>query len=224
MAERIVRFLTNPIISSLLITLAFLGLIFEVKTAGWGVGGTVGVIALILFFGSHYIINLADHIEIIVFIVGLILILIEVLVIPGFGVAGVLGILAVFASFFMTLVGNDPTGKDLLNAGATLSSSVILSIIGIFFIAKYLPESKFLNFIIVRDKREKGAGVKDTRFYKDLEGKTGTVTSDLKLTGKVEIDGEVYQAISKSDYILSGSKIKVDKVEGNKIIVVKNNS
>jgi membrane-bound serine protease (ClpP class) len=224
MAERIVRFLTNPIISSLLITLAFLGLIFEVKTAGWGVGGTVGVIALILFFGSHYIINLADHIEIIVFIVGLILILIEVLVIPGFGVAGVLGILAVFASFFMTLVGNDPTGKDLLNAGATLSSSVILSIIGIFFIAKYLPESKFLNFIIVRDKGEKGAGVKDTRFYKDLEGKTGTVTADLKLTGKVEIDGEVYQAISKSDYILSGSKIKVDKVEGNKIIVVKNNS
>jgi membrane-bound serine protease (ClpP class) len=221
-AERIVRFLTNPIISSLLITLAFLGLIFEVKTAGWGVGGTVGVIALILFFGSHYIINLADHIEIIVFLIGLILILIEILVIPGFGVTGVLGILAVFASFFMTLVGNEPTGTDLLNAGATLSSSLILSMAGVFIMAKYLPESKILNFIIVRDKGEKGAAVKDTRYYMELVGKTGSVTSDLKLTGKIEIEGEIYQAISKSEYLLTGETVKVEKVEGNKIIVVKN--
>jgi len=221
MAERIVRFLTNPIISSLLMTLAFLGLIFEIKTAGWGVGGTVGLIALILFFGSHYVINMADHVEIIVFLSGLVLLGIEILIIPGFGFTGVLGIIAVLVSFFMTLIGDNPTGSDFMNAGATLSSSFMLSLIGIYFMVKYLPDTKFLDFIIIRNQGEKAAGVSSTKFYKDLVGKTGKVTADLKLTGKIEIDGEVYQAISKTEFILSGEKVKVDKVEGNKIIVIK---
>ena len=93
---------------------------------------------------------MADHIELIVFLVGLILLLIEVLVIPGFGVTGILGLLAIFTSFFMTLVGNDPTANDLLNAGATLSGSFILSLLGLYFLAKYLPDTKMLDFIIVR--------------------------------------------------------------------------
>jgi membrane-bound serine protease (ClpP class) len=220
-AERIVRFLTNPIISSLLITLAFLGLIFEVKTAGWGVGGTVGIIALILFFGSHYIINMADHIELIVFVSGLILLLIEILIIPGFGVAGVLGILAIFTSFFMALVGNDPTVNDLLNAGATLSGSFILSIAGIYFLAKYLPDTKFLDFIIIRGREEKGSGVKTSLNFAELIERKGTAVTDLRLSGKIEIDNTVYQAISANEYITEGDEVKVSKVEGNKIIVVK---
>lgn len=221
MAERIVRFLTNPIISSLLMTLAFLGLIFEIKTAGWGVGGTVGLIALVLFFGSHYVINMADHVEIIVFLSGLVLLGIELLIIPGFGFTGVLGIIAVLVSFFMTLIGDNPTGTDFMNAGATLSSSFMLSLIGIYFMVKYLPDTKFLDFIIVRNQSEKAAGVSSTKSYKELIDKTGKVTADLKLTGKIEIDGEVYQAISKTDFILAGETIKVVKVEGNKIVVIK---
>jgi len=221
MAERIVRFLTNPIISSLLMTLAFLGLIFEIKTAGWGVGGTVGLIALVLFFGSHYVINMADHVEIIVFLTGLVLLGIELVIIPGFGFTGVLGIIAILASFFMTLIGDNPTGSDFMNAGATLSSSFMLSLIGIYFMVKYLPDTKLLDFIIVRNKSAKAAGVSDTKYYKDLVGKTGKVAADLKLTGKIEIEGDIYQAISKSEFLLAGEKIKVDKVEGNKIIVVK---
>ncbi|HQO09652.1 MAG TPA: NfeD family protein [Clostridiales bacterium] len=221
-AERVVRFLTNPIIASLLMTLAFLGLIFEIKTAGWGVGGTVGIIALVLFFGSHYIIDMADYIELIVFLTGLVLLGIELVIIPGFGVTGILGILAILASFFMTLIGDNPTGNDLMNAGAAISSSFIMSLIGIFFMVKYLPGSKFLDFIIIRNQSEKAAGVSDTKFYKDLVGKTGKVTADLKLTGKIEIEGEVYQAISKTDMIPAGDTVRVEKVEGNKIIVVKN--
>ncbi|MBU4485793.1 MAG: nodulation protein NfeD [Candidatus Delongbacteria bacterium] len=222
LAERIVRFLTNPIISSLLMTLAFLGLIFEVKTAGWGVGGTVGIIALILFFGSHYIINLADHIEIIIFLVGLILLLLEIFVIPGFGLAGILGILAIFTSFFMTLIGDNPSGDDLMNAGATLSSSFILSIIGIYFMTKYLPDSKFLDFIIIRNQEEKGSGVKTSKHLTELTGKSGIASTDLRLSGKIEIENIVYQAISANEYINSGEKVKVSKVEGNKVIVIKN--
>ncbi len=220
-AERIVRFLTNPIISSLLITLAFLGLIFEVKTAGWGVGGTVGIVALILFFGSHYIINMADHIELIIFISGLILLLIEILIIPGFGIAGILGIIAIGTSFFMTLLGDNPTLNDFLNAGAVLSGSFILSLVGLYFMTKYLPESKFLDFLIVRKQQEKGAGVKDSLPLTVLYGKTGKAATDLRLSGKIEIENEVYQAVSANEYITAGEEIRVVKVEGNKITVTK---
>ena len=220
-AERIVRFLTNPIISSLLMTLAFLGLIFEVRTAGWGVGGTVGLIALTLFFGSHYVIDLLGNIEIILFLAGAILILLEVLVIPGFGFAGISGILAILASFFFTLLGSNPSGNDLINAGAVLSSSFILTVIGVYLMAKYLPESKFLDFIIVRDRQRRGSGVKSSEYFTDLVGKSGTASTDLRLSGKISIEGKTFQAQSANSYIDSGEKVKVSKVEGNKIIVIK---
>ena len=221
LADRIVRFLTNPIISSLLMALAFFGLVFEVKTAGWGVGGTIGIIALILFFGSHYVYNLADNIEIIIFLISLVLIALEVFVIPGFGIAGILGILGVFTSFFLALINNNPSTDELLNAGATLSGSFILSIIGIFFMAKYLPGAKFLDFIIIRGKEKRGDGVKNTKHYEELIGKEGVATTDLRLAGKIKIDGEVYQASSKNEYISVNENIIVDKVEGNKIFVIK---
>lgn len=220
-AERIVRFLTNPIISSLLMTLAFLGLIFEVRTAGWGVGGTVGLIALTLFFGSHYVIDLIGNIEIILFIAGSLLILLEVLVIPGFGFAGISGILAILASFFFTLLGNNPSGDDLINAGAVLSSSFILTVVGVYLMVKYLPESKFLDFIIVRDRQSRGSGVKSSEYFTDLVGKSGKASTDLRLSGKISIEGKTYQAQSANSYINSGEKIIVSKVEGNKIIVIK---
>lgn len=223
-AERIVRFLTNPIISSLLMTLAFLGLIFEVRTAGWGVGGTVGLIALTLFFGSHYVIDLIGNIEIILFIAGSLLILLEVLVIPGFGFAGISGILAILASFFFTLLGSNPSGNDLINAGAVLSSSFILTVIGVYLMVKYLPESKFLDFIIVRDRQSRGSGVKSSESFSTLVGKSGSASTDLRLSGKITIEGKTYQAQSANSYINSGEKIKVSKVEGNKIVVIKDGS
>jgi membrane-bound serine protease (ClpP class) len=220
-AERIVRFLTNPIISSLLMTLAFLGLIFEVRTAGWGVGGTVGLIALTLFFGSHYVIDLLGNIEIILFLAGAILIMLEVLVVPGFGITGISGILAILASFFFTLLGSNPSGNDLINAGAVLSSSFILTVVGVYLMVKYLPESKVLDFIIVRDRQSRGSGVKSSQSFTTLVGKSGTASTDLRLSGKISIEGKTYQAQSANSYIDSGEKIKVSKVEGNKIIVIK---
>ncbi len=221
-AEKVVRFLTNPVISSLLLTLAFLGLMFEVRTAGWGVGGTIGLIALALFFGSHYMIDLLGNIEIILFIAGTLLILVEILVIPGFGITGILGISCIFASIYLTLLGKNPTGDDMLNAGAVLSSSFILSITGIYIISRYLPESKFLDFIVVRDRQQRGAAVKTSEHYRSLQGKTGTASTDLRLSGKIEIEGKTYQAQSADSYIEAGTNIIVDRIEGNKIVVIKN--
>ncbi|MCH7973534.1 MAG: ATP-dependent Clp protease proteolytic subunit [Bacteroidetes bacterium] len=94
-AEDVVKFLNNPIITSILIMIGFFGLFAEIKTPGWGVPGTAGIIALILFFGSSYILALASIIDIVLFIVGLVLIALEIFVIPGFGIAGISGIIMV---------------------------------------------------------------------------------------------------------------------------------
>ena len=96
-AESIARFLTNSTISSLLLTLGFLGLVFEVMSPGWGVPGTAGLICLALFFGGRYVAGLMGWEAILLFLVGLVLILLEIFVIPGFGVAGVLGMISVMS-------------------------------------------------------------------------------------------------------------------------------
>ncbi|MFA6653889.1 MAG: NfeD family protein, partial [Candidatus Delongbacteria bacterium] len=150
-----------------------------------------------------------------------ILLLIEILVVPGFGVTGILGLLAIGASFFMTLVGENPTLDDFLNAGAVLSGSFTLSLVGLYFMAKYLPDAKFLDFLIIRKQQEKGAGVKDSLHLAVLAGKTGKAVTDLRLSGKIEIENEVYQAVSANEYINAGEQVKVSKVEGNKIVVIK---
>lgn len=220
-AENIVRFLTHPIVSSLLMTLGFLGLIFEIKTPGWGVGGTVGLVALTLFFGSHYIIDMAGQAEILIFIGGILLLLLEIFVIPGFGFAGVIGILAVLLSFFMTMLGRFPRTDDFVTAGATISASFILSMVGLFFIVKYLPDSKFFSFLIVKNKTHSAAAVASDDNLPALVGLSGKTETALRLSGKAEFNGKEYQVISRDEFIDKGEIVQVEKVEGNKIVVIK---
>src|SRR5690606_9950578 len=99
-AERIARFLTDPTVSSILLTIGFLGLISEISSPGWGVPGTGGLIALGLFFGARLIAGLAGLELLLLFLLGLILIALELFIIPGFGVAGVAGVAALLASIF----------------------------------------------------------------------------------------------------------------------------
>lgn len=218
-AELIVRFLTNPIVSSLLMTIGFLGMIFEVKTAGWGISGTVAIIALSLFFGSHYIVNMADHLELIMFVAGLILLALEMFVIPGFGIAGISGILLILVSFFMTMIGRFPNTDDLMTAGASISAAFILSVVGTYLIIKTIPESKFFSFLVVKQKHEHGSGVKATASYTELLGKRGICSTDLRLSGKADIERKTYQVISEGSYINKNAEVEVVRVEGNKIIV-----
>lgn len=222
-SEILVRFLTNPIVSSLLMTLGFLGLIFEVKTAGWGISGTIGLVALTLFFGSHYIVNMADHVEIIMFLSGLVLLALEVFVVPGFGFTGISGICLILLSFFLTMLGRFPTSSDLYIAGSSISVAFISTVIATYLIMRSIPDSKLFSFLVVKQKHEPGSGVKATLYYHELEGKSGVAVTDLRLSGKVKIEGKSYQVISENSYISKDTEIEVVRVEGNKIIVKENN-
>ncbi|MEM6732908.1 MAG: ATP-dependent Clp protease proteolytic subunit, partial [Myxococcota bacterium] len=96
-AESLARVLTDPTVSSLLMTFGFLGLLLELYSPGFGIGGTIGVTCLFLFFVGQYTAHLAGWEEALLMVSGLVLIALEIFVIPGFGVAGVSGLLLLIA-------------------------------------------------------------------------------------------------------------------------------
>jgi membrane-bound serine protease (ClpP class) len=222
-AEDVVRFLNNPIISSILIMIGFFGLFAEIKSPGWGVPGTAGVLALTLFFGSSYILQLASIVEILMFIAGLGLILLEVFVIPGFGIAGIGGILLIIASLFLALVGADPflDMRAVSMAIIQLTVALVLSIILIIVLAKFLPRTNiFKKFVLsVEEKSEEGFVSHSTS--EELVSKTGIALTDLRPSGTAEIDGKRVDVVTDSEFIEKGSNIEVVEVEGIRVVVKK---
>jgi membrane-bound serine protease (ClpP class) len=227
-AEDVVRFLNNPIISSILIMIGFFGLFAEIKSPGWGVPGTAGVLALTLFFGSSYILQLASIVEILMFIVGLSLILLEVFVIPGFGIAGIGGILLIIASLFFALIGADPflDMRAVSMAIIQLTVALVLSIVLIIVLAKFLPRTTiFKKFVLsVEEKSEEGFVSHTTS--EDMVGKAGKALTDLRPSGTAEIDGKRVDVVTDSEFIEKGSSLEVIEVEGIRVVVreVKNST
>ncbi len=220
-AEDVVKFLNNPIISSILIMIGFFGLMAEIKTPGWGVAGTTGLIALTLFFGSSYILQLASLLEILLFIIGLGLLLAEIFIIPGFGVAGISGIVLIFASIFLSLLGSDPfiDMRSVSIAIIQLSGSMLFALLGMFFLVKYLPKSTAFNKLVLAESEKAEQGFVSFPSEKELIGKLGIAFTTLRPGGTAVIDGRRIDVVADSEYIDKDAKIKVIRVEGIKVVV-----
>ena len=220
-AEDVVKFLNNPIVSSILIMIGFFGLMAEIKSPGWGVAGTTGIIALVLFFGSSYILQLASILEILMFIIGLGLLLAEIFLIPGFGIAGISGLVLIFASIFLSLLGNKPfiDMESVSIAIIQLSASILFALLGIFVLAKYLPKSRAFNRLVLAEAEKSEHGFVSYPSVKELLGKEGIAYTTLRPGGTAEIDGKRVDVVADSEYIDRGTKIRVLRVEGIKVVV-----
>lgn len=220
-AEDVVRFLNNPIISSILIMIGFFGLLAEIKSPGWGLPGTAGLVSLALFFGSAYILQLASIVEILLFVIGLGLILLEVFVIPGFGVAGISGILLVVASLFLSMVGEDPflDMHAVSMAIIQLSVALLLSLVFIFLLAKYLPKSNIFKRFVLSEEERSNAGYTSRKDAKEFLGAKGISLTTLRPAGTAEINGRRVDVVTDSEYIENGKNIEVVEVDGMRIVV-----
>lgn len=223
-SEKLVYFLTNPILSSLLLTIGIFGLIFEVRTPGWGIGGTLSVIALTLFFGSHYLVNLAQWTEILIFFVGVGLLLLEAFVIPGFGIAGIAGIIFVLASFVLSLIGH--VGRidltDFLGAVTLVGISFILAFVLVLPIMKLLPKSKTFSKLILDAAENQQEGFRSSpKDYEQFINQTGIALSTLRPAGIAQFGSKRLDVVAEGEFIEPNSPIKVIKVEGYKILVRK---
>lgn len=212
-AENVSRFVTNPVVSPLLLSIGFLGLIIEFWTIGWGIAGSIGIISLSLFFGGHIIVGLAGLETIVLFIIGFILILAEIFFIPGFGLAGIGGIAAILASIFLTF-------GNITQATYSILTALGLSIIGFFLLIKYIPSTRtWRKFVLSTEQKKELGYIVGTKDLKRLTGKEGLAITPLRPSGIAEVDGKKLDVITQGEYIISNSKIKIISVEGNKIIV-----
>ena len=219
-AEELVRFLTSPILSSLLITIGMLGIILEIRTPGFGVPGGLGVASLALFFWGHWLVQLAGWEELLLLGAGVVLVVLEVFFIPGFGVAGALGIVALLAGLSMSLIGDGATWDFTFRAVGRVVFSLLIALIATLLALRFLPRLPFgrrliLETVLPSDQGYSSAPAGDKR----LLGEAGTAVSPLRPAGIAEINGERLDVVSDGELIEPGTPIVVTRVDGNRIVV-----
>ncbi len=222
-AEEFVKFLNNPLVSSLLIMLGLAGLYTEIKTPGFGVPGIMGLLFLTLFFGSSLILDLASWFEILLFILGLGAILVEIFLIPGFGVAGVIGIVLMIAALFFSLFNTEGyfdynlIQLAIIQLGGALGGFFVLG----FLAYKYLPNTRTFKSFVLETESGSKTGFTTAPDYSPLVGLTGTAITVLRPAGTALIESKRYDVVTQGDYIDKDSSIRVLKVEGMRIVVEK---
>ncbi len=214
------RFLTHPVVSGLLITIAMLGIILEMRTPGFGIPGGLGITSLALFFWGHWLVQLAGWEEVLIGVAGVLLLLLEVLVIPGFGVAGLLGIAAIVAALVLSLVGPGFTTAFMLAAAGRVVLSMLAAIVISLILLRYLPRLPFGRRLILRRDLVAAEGwasapESDTKWL----GKTGRASTPLRPSGIADIDGTRVDVVSDGEHIDAGEMIRVTRVDGNRVVV-----
>ncbi|CAN5787216.1 nodulation protein NfeD [soil metagenome] len=219
-AERVVRFLTHPLVAPFLLSIGFLGLIMEVKTPAFGMAGLAGISSLGLFFGSHFIIGLAGWEVVLLLAVGVILLLVEALILPGFGVAGVLGGGAIAVSIVMSMIGSLPTMGDILLALNVLGASVILVFLISWQLIRHLPQDRRAQNLWHRTSMTREEGYVSSLSRPELVGTEGVTLTDLRPSGTARFGDEMVDVVSIGPWVPAGTEIRIVRAEGYRHVVV----
>jgi len=226
--DRIIQFLINPMISGLLIMIIIGGIYFELQTPGIGFPIGAAVIAATMYFAPLYIEGLAQNWEIILFILGIILIAVEIFVIPGFGVAGISGIILIVTGLTLSMIGNIGftfKGIDITEVSVAFFTVITASFLSLlssfFFTKKVFATTRFGHLALDKSLGNEDGFTSSEKGLKDLIGKEGTTVTILRPAGTIEIDDEHYDAVSQISYIEKGEKIKIINYENSQLIVRK---
>ncbi|MEE8062192.1 MAG: NfeD family protein [Gemmatimonadales bacterium] len=218
-AERLVRFLTSPLVQPLLLSLGMLGLVFEIKSGGFGLGGVVSLGALGLFFGSNLLLGLAGTEEFILLAAAIIALGIEIFVLPGFGIAGILGLLLLGAAFVLAMVGNVPTMADFTQAVAVVGASVVITIAVVFAWLRHLPSSNRFKGLLLKRELDQASGFISAPERNDLVGQIGVALTDLRPAGTITIGEERLDAVTEGEFLQQGQRVKVMRSDGYRHVV-----
>lgn len=218
-AEQIVRFLSNPIVAPLLLSIGVLGLIVEIKTPSFGLAGAVGLAALAAFFGSHLIVGLAGLEEIILLGAGLVALAIEVFVIPGFGVAGVIALLCIGSAVFLALIGNLASWSDVLRASGILFAAALIIVGSIYAFVRHLPSGRRSRGIFLGAATSKDDGYIAGTARGDLVGLEGVAVTDLRPSGTVRVGSERLDVVSDVGFVAKGTRVRIIGSESYRHVV-----
>jgi membrane-bound serine protease (ClpP class) len=219
-AENVVRTLTHPIVSSLLISIAMIGILIELRTPGFGVPGALGLTSLAAFLWGHWLVQLVGWEELLLALAGMVLLALEFFVIPGFGIAGALGILAILAGLVFSMVGPGNTPQFMMMAAARVVFALLFALIASLLLLRVLPRLPVGKRLILQTELDAAHGyVSAPESDLRLLGREGHAWSPLHPSGIAEIDGRRVDVVSEGELIDAGRPIKVIRVDGNRIVV-----
>lgn len=224
--EKIISLFLNPLVSGILILIIIGGIYFELQTPGVGFPILASIIAVVLYFVPNYLNGLAENWEILLFVVGGILIVLEIFVIPGLGVAGVLGLICTLGSLILVMLNNDMfdfsfvPGEEVFVAAATVILGMMGAIIIMFISGARLLNSTIFKRIALQEIQDKEQGYTSTLYKKKLMiGMKGKTYTRLRPSGKIEINGVIYDAFTRGNFIDEGVEIEVISDEGTSLKV-----
>lgn len=222
--DNLVGFLSSTIVQGLLIMLIIGGIYFELQTPGVGFPLIGAIVAAILYFAPLYLEGLAANWEIVLFVIGLILIGLELFVVPGFGITGISGILMVVVGLTLSMIENVvfdfsyvPSGK-LSESLLTVTTGVLLSIGLMIYLTHKIGSRGIFAQISLNKTLSSNEGYVGTEVL-TLNHRQGVAATVLRPSGKVIIDGSYYDAVSETTFIEKGSSIVVTRSEGGRVYV-----
>lgn len=224
--ENMIGFLVNPILQGILIMIIIGGIYFELQTPGLGFPILASLTAAIIYFAPLYLEGLAANYEIIIFVIGVVLLALEIFVIPGFGVAGVLGVIGVLTGLIMAMVDNYGFSFEanhvemILRATGVVLISTSFALVLSIKLSKNLLENKNWAFALHAEETLEDGFIGVDTSVSSVVGVNGVVLTDLRPSGKLIIENEMYDAISiHADFIKKGSEVKVIKYEAGQVYV-----
>jgi len=236
-SEEMVRWLNSPAVMAALVMLTMLGVYIEFNTPGVGLPGLVAVICLVIIIGSKYLVGLANWLEVALFFVGILLLLVEFFVLPGFGIAGMLGIICVLAGLFGMLIKNppnrvpwpdSPANWDVFMDGLIgLSFGFLGFVVLAWILTKYLPKLQFLSgLILVPAVAKQGTEMEISMTAPSELGTTGVnvgdigqVVSILRPTGKARFGDAIVDVVAEAEFLDKGTRVEIINIHGNRVVV-----
>ncbi|TFH48672.1 MAG: nodulation protein NfeD [Bacteroidia bacterium] len=228
--DKIIMFLVNPIVSGLIIMLIIGGIYFELQSPGIGFPIIAAAFGALLYFAPLYLEGIAENWHLVIFVLGIILVLVEIFAIPGFGVTGILGITGIVTGLAFVMIdkivfkfGPSSDGvREIVSAFAVVVISMLTSfILSLWLSKKLFSPNRLFGSLALETVQNKSEGYVsfDTEKQKALIGKKGVAHTILRPSGKVIIDNEVYSAVAMAGFILKGNPVIVKKEEQGQLYV-----
>ena len=221
-SENFVRFLTNPVVASLLTTFGFLGILFELQSPGWGIPGSIGLICLILSLSASYIAELATMSDLLVVLMGMLFLMLEAFVFPGFGIAGIAGIIFILWGLYLLLLPDVPVGEEVLSQASNgLIIGIIGGLVGLVLLFRAMTKTKFWKDLTSPDIQKKEDGYVASFGWEKLVGEEALTETDLHPSGWINVGKERVFALSEGNFIDKNVIVVILSVDGNRVLVRK---
>ncbi|MDO4542647.1 MAG: NfeD family protein [Bacillota bacterium] len=212
-AEKFAAFVTNPLVSGVLIAVGVVGLLIAIATGSLGVSCILGICSLVLYFAGHMVVDSSGWVAVLLFVAGIVLICIEAFVAPGFGLPGIAGIAGLIGGICLL-------AESWQTAAISITVALVLSCILVGISMKNKKTKNIWRKFVLHDKTDAESGYTSPNMDNiSYMGKSGVTLTPLRPAGQVDIEGDRVDVVTEGDFLDAGVDVVVTAVDGTRIVV-----